>query len=109
MTIGMLAFTTLVRTRKNIMSRRPIAFLVAPLAVPTLLSAYVYSGPFPPPPNTFAHLFFFSVGLAYAGTAIFGVPIYLFLSARRWTAFWIAPIVGFVIGTIMWIIFLAFL
>jgi hypothetical protein len=43
-----------------------------------------------------------SVLVAYAGTFVFGVPAYLVLRAWRLTAFWIAPITGFVAGWLAW-------
>jgi len=33
------------------------------------------------------------------------VPAYSFLRARNWTAFWIAPLVGFIVATVAWYIF----
>jgi hypothetical protein len=35
-----------------------------------------------------------------------GVPVYSFLLARKWTAFWIAPLVGFIVATVVWCVFI---
>ena len=80
--------------------RTPIAFLVAPLAVPFILTALLQ-----PPPGVVQYWLrpvqFGSAIVAYAGVVIFGVPIFLLLRKRKLTAFWIAPVAGFMIGTIM--------
>jgi hypothetical protein len=47
----------------------------------------------------------FGVVVAYVGTFMLGMPIYIFLCARQLTAFWIAPIMGFAIGMVMWYVF----
>jgi hypothetical protein len=80
--------------------RTPIAFLVAPLAVPFLLTALLQ-----PPPGVVQYWLwpvqFYSAIVAYAGVVIFGVPIFLLLRKRKLTAFWIAPLAGFIVGMIM--------
>lgn len=43
--------------------------------------------------------------MAYGGMLILGIPVYLFLRSHHRTAFWIAPIVGLVIGAITWLVF----
>jgi hypothetical protein len=45
--------------------------------------------------------------VAYAGVLILGVPAYYLLRSRGWTAFWIAPLLGLLIGGIMWLAFSA--
>ena len=44
----------------------------------------------------------YQLGVTYAGVVIFGIPTYLVLRSGKWTNFWIAPIVGFIIGMVMW-------
>jgi hypothetical protein len=39
--------------------------------------------------------------VAYIGAFVIGIPIYRFLYVRKLTAFWIAPTVGFLVGTIV--------
>ena len=39
------------------------------------------------------------------GGILSGVPAYSFLRAGNWTAFWIAPLVGFIVATVAWYIF----
>jgi hypothetical protein len=41
--------------------------------------------------------------IAYAGTFLVGLPAYLFLRKKKWTAFWVAPIAGFVVATATWL------
>jgi hypothetical protein len=40
--------------------------------------------------------------VGYVGAFALGLPLYRYLQARNLTAFWIAPIVGFIIGVMMW-------
>ena len=44
----------------------------------------------------------YQLGVTYAGVVIFGIPTYLVLRSGKWTNFWIAPIVGFIVGMVMW-------
>lgn len=85
------------------MARAVIAFLVAPLVVPILttielreLLSY---------PAMAGLMLLFSTVTAYVGTFLFGIPTYLFLRTRRWTAFWRAPVLGFVGGGLAWWLF----
>jgi hypothetical protein len=78
-----------------------MAFLVAPLAVPLLLTAVFFV------PGASRTSLDVLVGLVvviatYAGTFLVGLPAYLFLRKRRWTAFWVAPIVRFAVATATW-------
>ena len=81
------------------MTRSRIAFLVAPLAVPIIVAG----------PTPWTVEFIYSALTAYAGTLAFGLPVYRCLLARKWTAFWIAPVVGFVGAGLayfaLWLIF----
>lgn len=91
--------------------RTPIAFLLAPLAVPLIWTVYVASSA--PNGSTspglafqgFFLVFSISALCTYIGVIVFGVPIYLFLRAYGLTAFWIAPVVGFMAGALMLSIF----
>lgn len=87
------------------MTRPAIAFLVAPLAVPILLVPYLNS--LMPAQFWFVVALCFSAITAYAGTFLFGIPAYLFLQARKWTAFWIAPVLGFIAAGLAWTAFAA--
>ena len=85
-----------------------IAFLVAPLAVPLLfqMAAYLL------PPREYGSVgieLFVSTLVAYAGVFAVGAPIYGFLRAHGLTAWWVAPIAGFLAGATMWYVFLVLL
>ena len=87
--------------------RTPIAFLVAPFAVPLIVAMLV---PARGPQDTAAAIAVaVSAFVSYFGAFIFGVPGYLFLRARQLTAFWIAPVAGFIAGTMMLFVFFALL
>src|SRR5262249_53753612 len=80
--------------------RHIIAFLLAPYAAPAILAVYYASiSGYRPETN---ELLYGALFAAYAGAIVFGIPIYVFLRTWRLTAFWIAPVVGFLVGTIMW-------
>lgn len=78
--------------------RFAIAFLVAPFAIPAI---YFRLWELRPMFLELPALFLYTT-MAYAGTFLFGIPIYLFLYARKWTAFWLAPIAGFVVAGLTW-------
>lgn len=84
--------------------RPVIAFLVAPLVIPLFLLPSLYSGM--PDRFWFAVTLIVAAITAYAGTFFFGLPAYLFLRARKWTSFWIAPVVGFVGGSLAYCVFI---
>src|SRR5690348_10859324 len=85
------------------MNRTLTAFAIAPLASPALIAAYVGVG------NTSDGAMVLSLEIstvfAYVGALFIGLPIFLFFRKRGWTAFWIAPVLGFVIGSVAWIAF----
>ena len=81
--------------------------LVAPLVVPLIMAVYamymVHVEINRPGWHTLdtgavlqaiAWVAFFPAIYAYVGVILFGVPAYRFLTARKLTAFWIAPVVG---------------
>ena len=43
--------------------------------------------------------FLFWLPISYIATLLVGVPVYRFLCARNFTAFWMAPAAGFISGT----------
>jgi hypothetical protein len=87
------------------MNRPYIAFLVAALAVPIFVAVAGYS---PGVSNDIGYGVTVSVSAIISFNAVFflGVPIYSFLLARKWTAFWIAPLVGFIVATVVWCVVL---
>jgi hypothetical protein len=87
--------------------RAVMAFFAAPAAVPLCL--LLFSLPISNKDATAAAaVLLVSLVLSYAGTLIFGVPIYTFLVKRGYTAFWIAIMLGFFIGALTWLIFAYF-
>jgi hypothetical protein len=87
------------------MNRTVIAFLVGPLAAPLLLIPYIHS--MATTPTWFVFALMISAVVAYAGAFIFGIPAYVVLRSRHWTALWIACLLGAVVGMIMWLTFSA--
>jgi hypothetical protein len=78
------------------------AFVFAPLALPLLL--IVYGASVSSPGGFLPGLILVAVLLtsyAYLGVYILGAPIYFVLRAFKLTAFWIAPIAGFIPGAMM--------
>jgi hypothetical protein len=85
------------------MNRHLKAFLIAPLLVPGLMMPFLL--PALPRAPWIAGLALMSASIAsYAGALLVGAPAYMALRSRGWTAFWIAPVVGFVVGEIVGII-----
>jgi hypothetical protein len=76
------------------MFRSIVAFLVTPLVVPLLFAASSLRPDVPSSSFDVLVSLFIAV-VAYAGTFLVGLPTYLFLRNKKWTAFWIAPIAGF--------------
>ena len=79
--------------------RTMIAFSVAPLAVPLIATAYFAS--LGAPEGALLVILAVSVIVAYGGTFVLGVPLYLFLRAQKATAFAIAPALGFLAGALV--------
>ena len=50
---------------------------------------------------------FIAAIFAYGGVAALGMPAFRLLRARKHTAFWIAPILGFAVGVVAWLVFIA--
>ena len=79
--------------------RFTIGFLIAPLAIPVIeFRAWER----PALPAELLWLVFLSIIVAYAGTFLFGIPAYCLLRARKWTAFWFAPLAGFIVAGLTW-------
>jgi hypothetical protein len=74
--------------------RFSIGFLVAPLAIPVIECSVLSPGA--------VLLAFPMILLSYAGTFLFGIPAYFVLYNRKWTAFWFAPVAGFVVASLTW-------
>jgi hypothetical protein len=83
--------------------RRTAAFLAAPMVVPLSFLLWFLWGSLTPVWAFVGTLV--AAFVSYAGTFIFGRPVYFALLRRGHTAFWIAPAVGFTIGALMWVIF----
>lgn len=88
--------------------RVPIAFVVAPLAVPMILAVPVILGlivaPQSGPNPALLMTIGFSPLVAYGGTILFGIPLYLILRAQRLTDFRFAPLAGGAVGLITMIL-----
>jgi len=89
------------------MSRTELAFLVAPLWVPVaLMTEWSFLAT---PPDRLNHWIlvagFGSLAIGYAGTFLFGVPAFLFLRSRNWTAPWIGVVLGFAFAVITLLVF----
>lgn len=82
------------------MNRHVAAFLLAPLTVPLLMSVLALQILL-----EVRSLYWFGLLLAavvsYAGALLVGAPAYVVLRSCSWTTFWLAPVVGSVIGVIM--------
>ena len=86
------------------MSRRTIAFWVAPLAVPLLVLVWSFSGQLAL--GWRLTMMVIAAFLSYGGTVALGIPAYFLLKARGLTTVWIAGAIGFAIGVLMWLIFM---
>lgn len=77
-----------------------LAFAVAPLVCPVVV--LLGTALSDPSPRSLLGAVLGGVSvlpLAYIATLLFGVSVYRFLCSRHLTAFWVAPIAGFVAGT----------
>ena len=85
-------------------ARTSIAFCVAPLAVPIVAALYLG---WSPDSLIYGLVLVGSLFIAYVGTFLLGLPIYRILVARKLTAFWLAPVVGSIVGTTVLLVFQA--
>jgi hypothetical protein len=86
------------------MHRPTLAFLVAGLVAPIAFAASFYhKGAL----NELSYgvVIVVSAIISFCGVVFLAVPAYRFLRAKNWTAFWIAPLVGFIVATVAWYIF----
>ena len=74
--------------------RFTIGFLIAPLAIPAIELHFLWRVGLA---LQLAVVAFLVVFCAYVGTFLFGIPAYLLLYTRKWTAFWYAPVAGFAV------------
>jgi hypothetical protein len=81
--------------------RTIVAFLVTPLAVPIALLPYLLFGQRAPGWPT-SVLILMTI-ISYIGLLVFGVPTFVLLIERGWTAFWLAPLCGFAFGVVTWL------
>ena len=84
-----------------------VAFIVAPVIVP--LSVVVWSIDGGVPPVWVMIVGFVTTCVAYGGSLIVGIPLYVFLRARNWTYLWVAAALGYLAGVITWTALFAFL
>ena len=86
--------------------RHAAAFLVAPLWVPLVAMTYTAAdGPQPPNGTGLMLIGFFGAIGAYVIMTVVGIPAYVVMRWRNWTAPWIAMAAGFVTGVVMWNLF----
>ena len=89
------------------MSRTVLAFLIAPLWVPAAAVPFaVRAFPYPEQRHWIYITVFIAAIFAYGGVAALGMPAFRLLRARKHTAFWIAPILGFAVGVVAWLVFI---
>lgn len=89
------------------MRRTVLAFLIAPLWVPAGAWPYAaYMFPYPGQQHWILMTTIVATVFAYGGTAALGIPAFLLLRARKYTSFWIAPVLGFAAGVATWQVFL---
>ena len=82
-------------------ARTPIAFLIAPFAVPFMVAFYEsWHLRWPSGDFAFGLTAVISLFIAYAGTFLSGLPLYLFLRAQKITAFVLAPVFGLIVGSL---------
>jgi hypothetical protein len=90
------------------MERIAVASVIAPLWVPLLVTITANLLVFTDPEDRswLVGTLIMSIIFGYGGTLLFGLRALVFLQARNLTAFWVAPVAGFAIGTITWSVFL---
>ena len=86
--------------------RHAVALFVAPLWVPLVAMTYTAAdGPQPPDPTGLNLIAVIGAVCAWIIMAIVGIPVYVVMRWRGWTALWIAMAAGFVTGVVMWNLF----
>ncbi|MBV8406632.1 MAG: hypothetical protein JOY64_03310 [Alphaproteobacteria bacterium] len=79
-----------------------LRFAIAFLAAPLLISLIELSRWARPPSFLAGALFGLPLSVAFLATVVIGYPVYFFLHRRQWTAFWVAPVAGFVVASLIW-------
>ena len=77
-----------------------VAFIVAPAIAPLIVIVYLIDREVPPVGVAIAS--FIATCVAYTGSLIVGIPLYLFLRARNWTYLWVAAALGYLVGIVAW-------
>lgn len=85
------------------MIRSLMAFLIAPLIAPFLM--FFWARDLNPTGHWLAFTLVVIAIVTYVGVGLFGIPAYLLLRARKWTRFWLAPVLGFAFGAVIWLAF----
>jgi hypothetical protein len=79
------------------------AFAIAPLIAPVVVGIqFGFAGA---PNSVVVFIAPLVLVMAYAGTVVFGRPLYSLLRALKLTAFWLAPIAGIFVGFVVVYIF----
>jgi hypothetical protein len=73
-----------------------LAFCVAPLGYPATMAVLSLLNGWPP--SALPSIAWSFLPISYVATTLIGVPLYRLLCVRNLTAFWIAPVAGFVVG-----------
>jgi len=85
-----------------------LAFLIAPLWVPAAAIPFaVFVFPHPEQRHWIYFTTIIAAIFAYGGVAALGLPAFLILRNRKHTSFWIAPALGFGVGIVTLVAFLA--
>jgi hypothetical protein len=88
------------------MNRTVAAFLIAPLwAVAATVIFAFHAFPHSEQQPWIYITVTIGAAFAYGGTAVLGIPAFLFLRRRQQNSFWIAVLAGFVAGAITWNVF----
>ena len=90
------------------MKRTTLAFLVAPLWVPLVVTPTAAIYLFHPPAQFFWVIItgFYSAIFAYLGSFAIGFPLFKFLLARGIVSAWVAIIAGMGVAVVTWLVFL---
>lgn len=86
------------------MNRTALAFGIAPLWVPLLVGGGKWFLDSSPQSVPFAVIV--STFSAYGGTYLLGAPAFAFLRSRGYTARWLSIVLGFAVGTLVFLVFL---
>src|SRR5262245_28151500 len=84
----------------NTMNRNVVAFIIAPLAVPLVMSAVALQILREAPPLYWSSLLIATM-VSYIGVLLVGAPVYMTHRSRGWTSFWLALVAGLIVGVIM--------